>query len=279
MSDKPRVYQGVRVKTTVKELLQRHRAREADDKDLAVSQSCMDIPSLCVGLSTIQSKYRLYTRHSCVAHSTNSAFASIYHYVDATVMQADAVYSVQQQGNNVYYQQHQYVDGILPATNGYGADIGGNGTILTPSAFPSLPGAQGQFSPEADYYNGMAASSSPDSVKFSSPVDHNSYSPQHSSYSSSSSSSCYDSPTRVDPGHHGFPAVDHCHYQHCTFTDCYCQLQPHCWPAQQESFCAAAEYASYYGPTTTTDYSCAYPADNFKRDFPILGSDMCYNIL
>uniref|UniRef100_A0A8P4K295 Lnc RNA pou2af1 n=1 Tax=Dicentrarchus labrax TaxID=13489 RepID=A0A8P4K295_DICLA len=28
-ADKPRVYQGVRVKTTVKELLQRHRAREA----------------------------------------------------------------------------------------------------------------------------------------------------------------------------------------------------------------------------------------------------------
>ncbi|CAG06479.1 unnamed protein product, partial [Tetraodon nigroviridis] len=29
-AEKPRVYQGVRVKTTVKELLQRHRAREAD---------------------------------------------------------------------------------------------------------------------------------------------------------------------------------------------------------------------------------------------------------
>ncbi|KAG8002277.1 hypothetical protein GBF38_012718, partial [Nibea albiflora] len=31
-ADKPRVYQGVRVKTTVKELLQRHRAREANSK-------------------------------------------------------------------------------------------------------------------------------------------------------------------------------------------------------------------------------------------------------
>lgn len=31
-ADKPRVYQGVRVKTTVKELLQRHRAREASSK-------------------------------------------------------------------------------------------------------------------------------------------------------------------------------------------------------------------------------------------------------
>lgn len=31
-ADKPRVYQGVRVKTTVKELLQRHRAREANRK-------------------------------------------------------------------------------------------------------------------------------------------------------------------------------------------------------------------------------------------------------
>uniref|UniRef100_A0A3P8S2P1 Lnc RNA pou2af1 n=1 Tax=Amphiprion percula TaxID=161767 RepID=A0A3P8S2P1_AMPPE len=34
MSEKQRVYQGVRVKTTVKELLQRHRAREASSKKL-----------------------------------------------------------------------------------------------------------------------------------------------------------------------------------------------------------------------------------------------------
>lgn len=135
----------------------------------------------------------------------------------------------------------------------------------------------------------QAASSSPDSLKFSSPVDHNNYSPQHSSFSSSSSSSCYDSPTRLEPGFHAFPAEDHYHFQHCIFPDCYCQLQSHCWPAQQESFCTAAEYASYtyYGPSTTsatsttTDYSCAYPAeDNYlKRDLPIMSSDMCYNIL
>lgn len=200
-------------------------------------------------------------------------------------MQSDAAYSVQLQGSNVY--KHQYVDGIMPPANGYGSDIGscgGASTILPPSTFPALPGCQGQLSPEADYYSGMAASSSPDSLNFSSPVDHNSYSPLHSSYSSSSSSSCYDSPTRVDPGFHGFHAMDHCHYQHCTFPDCYCQLQPHCWPAQQESFYAAAEYASYYGPTTaatTTDYSCAYPVEDnyFKRDLPIMSSDMCYNIL
>ena len=133
----------------------------------------------------------------------------------------------------------------------------------------------------------QAASSSPDSVHFSSPVEHSSYSPQHSSYSSSSSSSysSYDSPTRVEPGYQGFPALmDHCNYQHCSFADCCCQLQAHCWPAPQESFWAAAESASCYGPaagsaTGTTDYP--YPAEHhcLKRDWPVMSSDMCYNIL
>ncbi|CAL8336160.1 unnamed protein product [Boreogadus saida] len=274
MSDKPRVYQGVRVKTTVKELLQRHRARAADDKDPAVSQGCLDIPSLCVGLSSLQNDRERGVGVVAVTSSYQD------HYVDTSVLQADAEYSVQLTGSDGYYQQHQYVDGVvLPTADRYGADIGGHLPLLTPSTFP-LPGAQ--LSPEADYYNGMAASSSPDSVQISSPVEHNSYSPQHSSYSSSSSSS-YDSPTRVEPGYQGFPALDHSNYQHCSFADCYCQMQAHCWPAPQESLWAAAESASYYGPagpaTGTTDYP--YPAEQhcLKRGWPVMSSDMCYNIL
>ncbi|XP_024910822.1 colorectal cancer associated 2 isoform X2 [Cynoglossus semilaevis] len=47
-NNKPRVYQGVRVKTTVKELLQRHRAREANSKKLKmISQACLELQDLC----------------------------------------------------------------------------------------------------------------------------------------------------------------------------------------------------------------------------------------
>lgn len=38
-ADKPKVYQGVRVKTTVKELLQKHRALQAQ-KTATVNNSC-----------------------------------------------------------------------------------------------------------------------------------------------------------------------------------------------------------------------------------------------
>ena len=73
------------------------------------------------------------------------------HYGDASVLQADADYSVELTGSDAYYQQHQYVDAVvLPAT----ADISGHGPLLAPSTFP-LPGAQ--LSPEADYYNGMVS--------------------------------------------------------------------------------------------------------------------------
>ncbi|XP_053729517.1 colorectal cancer associated 2, partial [Synchiropus splendidus] len=46
-ADKPRVYQGVRVKTTVKELLQRHRARKANSKQVkTIPQACVDVQDL-----------------------------------------------------------------------------------------------------------------------------------------------------------------------------------------------------------------------------------------
>lgn len=117
----------------------------------------------------------------------------------------------------------------------------------------------------------QAPSSSPDSIRLCSPIDHNSYSPQDSF--SSSSSSCYDSPTRMESSFQGFTS-EHYHYQHCNLQDCYCL--PQCWSGQQESF-SAPEYAAHYSPT---DYPCVYPVEEncFKRDLP-MNSEMCYNVL
>ncbi|KAM4627502.1 colorectal cancer associated 2 [Polymixia lowei] len=249
MSDKPKVYQGVRVKTTVKELLQRQRAREADFKKTKPTfQSRADMQKLCGTTFPITPP----TGH-CVDTTVQAADA-LFH--------ADAAYSNQTQES--VFDHRQFLDVVLP----------GDSYSSCPPPPPSLalPWSHGHLSSDADYYSHvMAPPSPPDSLKLPSPVDHNSYSPQDSF--SSSSSSCYNSPTRMDSSYHGF-TQEHYHYQHCNLQDCYCLS--HCWPGQQDGF-SAPEYAPYYSPT---DYSYTYPVEDtyFKRDLPI-SSEMCYNVL
>ncbi|KAM3875371.1 colorectal cancer associated 2 [Diretmus argenteus] len=275
MSDK-KVYQGVRVKTTVKELLQRKRAREADSKKVkTISQNCLDIQDLCA--STFPSGYVLDA--AAVVHPAapfpvpdSSAACSIQ-------MQQQLVSNHQQQQQ----QQQQFVDAMFPG-NGYNNNNNNNSSssgdncssysasLLPPASFP-LSWSHG-LSSDADYYcHGMAPSSSPPvSLKLSSPADHSSYSPQDS-FSSSSSSSCYDSPTRMDSSYYGF-TPEHYHYQHCNLQDCYCLS--HCWTGQQESF-PAPEYTPYYAPTDYP-YACPVEENYFRRDLS-MSTEMCYNVL
>uniref|UniRef100_UPI003AAD24EF colorectal cancer associated 2 n=1 Tax=Centroberyx gerrardi TaxID=166262 RepID=UPI003AAD24EF len=270
VGNKPRVYQGVRVKTTVKELLQRQRAREADSKKVkTISQTCMDIQDLCA--STFPGRYMDATAAGHVA-DTSGGGARALQLRAASFPVLDGACGIQMQESAFNDNQQQFVDVMLPG-NGYSNNDNGNSysaSLLPLPSFP-LPWSHG-LSSDADYYgHGMAPSSPPDSLKLSSPVDHNSYSPQDSF--SSSSSSCYNSPTRMESSYHNF-TPEHYHYQHCNLHDCYCL--PHCWPAQQESF-PAPDYAPYYGPTDYP-YACPVEENYFKRDFP-MGSEMCYNVL
>ncbi|XP_022623808.1 colorectal cancer-associated protein 2 [Seriola dumerili] len=294
LSDKPRVYQGVRVKTTVKELLQRHRAREANSKKLkTISQACLELQDLCASTlpnfvpspryvdpppaattaTTITTITPADASSSCGARAlqlrtapypvpaTNSA-------CNTTQMQGDTFNDIQQQFGDVMLPGNCYSNSS--SNNNIGGGGGYNTSLPPPPAFP-LPWCHG-LSSDADYYgNGMAPCSSPELLKLCSPVDHNSYSPQDSF--SSSSSSCYDSPTRMESSYHGFPS-EHYHYQHCTLQDCYCL--PHCWPGQQESY-SAPEFTPYYNPS---DYPYACPGEEnyFKRDLQ-MSSEMCYNVL
>ncbi|XP_036943069.1 colorectal cancer-associated protein 2 isoform X2 [Acanthopagrus latus] len=272
--DKPRVYQGVRVKTTVKELLQRHRAREASSKKVkTITQACLELQDLYAS-----------TFPSCLDPPTaippadaSSCGARAQHVRFASFPCADGSCSIPTQESSFHDIQPQFGDLMLPS-NSYsgssnntsgGVGSGGYSTSLPPPAALPLPLCHG-LSSDADYY-GMAPCSSPESLKFCNQVDHNSYSPQDSF--SSSSSSCYDSPTRMQSSYHSFPS-EHFHYQHCNLQDCYCL--PHCWPGQQESF-SAPEYAPYYNPTDYP-YACPVEENYFKRDLQ-MGSEMCYNIL
>ncbi|XP_068601904.1 colorectal cancer associated 2 [Brachionichthys hirsutus] len=268
-ADKPRVYQGVRVKTTVKELLQRHRAREANSKKVkTISQACLDLQDLCT--STFPGRYT-DPPPTAPPGDANGCSAQAFQMRSDSFPFLESSCSIQMQENIFNDIQQQFGDMTLPS-NGFS---GNNITPLPPPPnFPS-PWCHG-LSSDADYYgHGMAPFSSPESLKLCNPADHNSYSPQgsFSSSSSSSSSSCFDSPTRIMSSYRGFTS-EHFHYQHCNVQDCYCQA--HCWPGQEESF-PAPEYTPYYNPSDYP-YTCPVEESYLKREMQ-KSSDMCYNVL
>ncbi|KAG7237039.1 hypothetical protein INR49_032885 [Caranx melampygus] len=223
--NKPRVYQGVRVKTTVKELLQRHRAREANRKKLkTISQACLELQDLCA--STLPSKFKQQQHEHEHKHK-------------------------QQQRPN-FIPSARYVDPAPPPppppppppattinTPAELSSCGARALQLRSAPYPvPLPLPDSACSSSSSSSSIPAPCSSPESLKLCSPVDQNSYSPQDS-FSSSSSSSCYDSPTRMESGFSGFSSDHyhhhnhhhHHHYPQCSLQDCYCL--PHCWPGSR----------------------------------------------
>uniref|UniRef100_UPI0037E8382E colorectal cancer associated 2 n=1 Tax=Semicossyphus pulcher TaxID=241346 RepID=UPI0037E8382E len=284
--NKPRVYQGVRVKTTVKELLQRHRAREANSKKVKtlpltpsdISQACLDLQDLCA--STFPNRYVDPPPAAPHAADSSSCGARALQLRTASFPFSDSSCNIQMQDSTFNDIQQQFGDMMLPS-NGYNGSNNNSSTggcsssyaaSLPPRPTLPLPWCHG-LSSDADYYGQeMAPCSSPESLRLCNPMDPNSYSPQDSF--SSSSSSCYDSPTRMESGYQGGFASENYHYQHCNLQDCYCL--PHCWPVQQESFCAP-DYAPYYNPTDYP-YTCPVEENYFKRDLQ-MSSEMCYNVL
>ncbi|XP_041662844.1 colorectal cancer associated 2 [Cheilinus undulatus] len=277
-ADKPKVYQGVRVKTTVKELLQRHRAREANSKKVkTISQACLDLQELCA--STFPNRYVDPPPAVPQSADSDNCGARALQLRTASFPFSDSC-SIQMHENVFDDNQQQLGDMMLPSnaysgSNNHSTPVGCGGyttPLPTRPTFP-LPWCHG-LSSDADYYGQeMAPCSSPESLKLCNPIDPNSYSPQDS-FSSSSSSSCYDSPTRMGSSFHGDFASEHYHYQNCNPQDCYCL--PHCWPGQQESF-SAPEYAPYYNPTDYP-YACPVEENYFRRDLQ-MSSEMCYNVL
>ncbi|KAM9812528.1 colorectal cancer associated 2 [Syngnathus typhle] len=273
MSDKPRVYQGVRVKTTVKELLQRHRAREANCKKVkTLSQHCVDLQALCA--SPLPSSYVDATATSIVDPGTCSSTAVQLRPASFTV--PDNGCSIQARGNSFTCSQQSFGDTIMSPDCYNGSnminDSDGcyNSSLPLPPSLP-LHWSHG-FALDSDNYGpGLAPCSPPESVKLRSPVDHNSYSPQDSF--SSSSSSCYDSPTRKECNFISYSS-EHYHNQHCTLQDCYCL--PQCWADPQESFCAT-EYSPYF-PSTDYAYPCLTEENYFKSNIA-MSTEMCYNVL
>ncbi|XP_077397965.1 colorectal cancer associated 2 [Festucalex cinctus] len=290
MSDKPRVYQGVRVKTTVKELLQRHRAREANRKKAkTISQACVDLQALCAP-TTPSSYVEAPAAPPLVDPATCGSTAPPPSPPASSSSFPGNGCSIQAQESGFACSQQPFGDMMVPTdcyggsnnnnnnNNNNNSDGCYNSSVHLPASFP-LPWSHGLALDSDNYGHGLAPCSSPESQKLSSPVDHNSHSPQDS-FSSSSSSSCYNSPTRMECNlisysseffHHHHHSQ---HGQHCTLQDCYCL--PQCWADPQESF-GAPECAAYYPPADCA-YPCVMEENYFKSNFA-MSAEMCSNVL
>ncbi|XP_062329433.1 colorectal cancer associated 2 [Osmerus eperlanus] len=292
MSEKPKVYQGVRVKTTVKELLQRRRAELAAVKTLTLefvpqnefvstlpgkftSLSIMSSSSLflnvcvvslfsiCLSLSV---RFALETSE-CTQKTCPRSLIFIAHYYDSFTGDSSggAQQSLQSRAfpdptgtvplDNVF-QNQQLLNVLLPEDS-FGS---------SPLPPPLQVWPYGHQSP-VDYYSHVMDPSSPsESLNQPSPVDYNGYSPQPSS-PPSSSSSCYNSPSRMESGY-GF-APEHYYCQNCSRQPCYCL--PH-WSVGPGECLPALEYGAY--GHTDCEYTSDLQDSFFRRD--LINSEMCY---
>ncbi|XP_041851630.1 colorectal cancer associated 2 isoform X2 [Melanotaenia boesemani] len=265
MSGKSRVYQGVRVRTTVKELLQMHREKVANSKKYKTVY--LEHKELCE--STAPSRHADPPPAVPLTDASSCRLRAVPLHTYSFPM-SDSSCTIQMPASTFNHTQQQFEEVMLPS-NGYNNNNSTSGTLDYSTSLPPLsassPLCWGHgISSDTDYYgHGMAAASSSESLTFCNSLDPNSYSPQDSF--SSSSSSCYDSPTRMECSY-AFSSEHHC-YQHCN---------PHqdCWLGQQEGF-PTAEFPPFYDPT---DYPSAGPVEEgyFRKDFP-LSSEMCYKVL
>ncbi|XP_031439532.1 colorectal cancer associated 2 [Clupea harengus] len=182
MSDK--VYQGVRVKITVKELLQRQRARQEAIKTVAKSQNL--------------------SSHEVSSHTSMPDFSSGKPLPECNLPSRSFTENIYNMPLENGYDNHQMIN-MMAAEH------------VNNSGFFPQSWSQGYSPSNLDYYGNCVVPSSPsDSFNLPSPVDCNSYS---SPYSYSSSSSCYNSPTRMDLGCSFIPDN---HHPYCSLQQCYC---------------------------------------------------------
>ncbi|KAI4905182.1 hypothetical protein NFI96_013896 [Prochilodus magdalenae] len=218
MSDKPKVYQGVRVKTTVKELLQKRRALQAAESR---KPHAMPSPDAC--------PTPLPAAHGDV-FPANSA--------------PDTYFQPRQFATNGHITMedtfdHQFLMNVVPSEG-----LNGSSTMCSSAAW-----MDGYIPACTDYYSNTLASSSPThSFNLPSPAEYSSYSPPESH---SSSSSCYSSPSRMDLSSSFAP--EGCHYQHRDLQHGFCH-----WPALQDAGMASeyAPYSSSdcFYPTFGEDF-------------------------
>ncbi|XP_046718091.1 colorectal cancer associated 2 isoform X1 [Silurus meridionalis] len=234
---KPKVYQGVRVKTTVKELLQKRRALQAAESRKTQAVTTQDVCSTPVTAA-----------HLDIISGSSSQ--------DAYFQPREFAASVHMPMEDMF--DDQMLMNMIPAEN-----------FSSSAALCATAPAQwshGYFPSCTDYYTNSLASSSPThSFSLPSPCDYNSYTPPESH---SSSSSCYSSPTRMDMS--SSFTLENYHYQHCTVQHCFCLSH---WPGLQDGTMAPDYTPPHYSPSDCF-YQALEEEAYCRRDSS--GSELCY---
>ncbi|XP_028666124.1 colorectal cancer associated 2 [Erpetoichthys calabaricus] len=243
MSEKPKVYQGVRVKTTVKELLQQRRALQAAAKATVTSQSS----------------------NAPFPDTSATSFAAPYYTPAPVNVPETNCFTPMQITDSFFYEQ------VVSAAfdNQPVADIFSTCEHFIDQASP-VAGFQhtslGNLQQGPDYCSGMESSSSSNSSNVSSPADYSSCSPPqcYASFSSAYASPAHFSPRAYAPVH------EDCHYQPCELPYRYCLSQVQ---SPQDNL-RLPEYMSY--PSSDCAYSTSMVEDSFfMRE--MTSWDMCFS--
>nr|XP_057936064.1 colorectal cancer associated 2 [Doryrhamphus excisus] len=225
MSDKGRVYQGVRVKTTVKELLQRHRAREASRKKVkTISQACLDLQALCASTLPNVSMEAPPVDPPADPGPCGAAAHLLRPANDTQELHSSLWCNQQPFGDTMNYNNYN--------NNNYYY-------YNTDTCLPAFP--PWSLADNEDFV--MALCSSPESLKLCSPAD---------SFSSSSSSSCYDSPPRMESCFGGFTSED------CSCPppqESFCAPQGSSYYTQYTDFYSFPAEENYYKTNTDMCYN------------------------
>lgn len=237
MSDKPKVYQGVRVKTTVKELLQKRRALQAAESRKKQAVTTHDVCSTPVTAGQLD---------ILCGSSAQDDYFQPRQFAESVHMAMEDMFD------------DQLLMNMIPAEN-YSSSAAV--CASAPAQWPHV-----YFPSCTEYYTNSLASSSPThSFSLPSLVDYNSYTPPESH---SSSSSCYNSPTRMDMSS-SFTSESY-HYQYCTLQHCFCLSH---WPNLQDGT-MAADYTSPHYSTSDCFYQPLGEEAYCRRDSS--SSELCY---
>ncbi|XP_060799734.1 colorectal cancer associated 2 isoform X2 [Neoarius graeffei] len=237
MSDKPKVYQGVRVKTTVKELLQKRRALQAAEsrKTQATIHEICSTPVTAGHVDIV------------CGNSAQDAYFQPRQFAESVHMTMEDMFD------------DQLLMNMIPTEN-----FGPSATVCAPAP---AQWPHGYYPSCTDYYTNSLDSSSPThSFGLPSPTDYNSYTPPESH---SSSSSCYSSPTHMDMSS-SFTSENY-HYQHCTLQHCFCLSH---WPSLQDGAMHVADYTTPHYSASDCFYQALGEEAYCRKDSS--SSELCY---
>ncbi|XP_043936965.1 colorectal cancer-associated protein 2 isoform X2 [Protopterus annectens] len=251
MSEKPKVYQGVRVKITVKELLQQKRAVQAAATSSMISRV---------------SNGQVYESSSSASSSSSSSPSYAAPCLDSLPSASEAVFFQ----NQPFLSSLPCDDISLLCDNQQGMDRWAQPSAFQDNSYSSLSTSSYctpcNFQSMSVCNTSMGSNSSLESSHLSGSLEYNPSPSQFFHFNPAN----FSSPSHMDGKSFGYPSEDYT-YQQYNSSVCYC---PSCMADPIETM-KSTEYFSYPG-IDCLDYSSNMMADDFVRREMNSTWDTCY---